>query len=122
MQPNKTNKFEELCDGYDEIFALLYNDPEGGPEGLKALLKQTDLAREDLEDAALALKDAGMHRASKIVATFAAGQPSECDRDINPWPAGSVNARHWDACLPARQQSRRCSREEQRRRKRTGAW
>jgi hypothetical protein len=119
MQPK--DKFE-LCDDYDEIFAMVFNDREVGEAGLKALLKKLDLAREDAEDAALGLADAGMHKAAKIVTDFAQGQPSECDRDVYPWPPNTTNAKHWHASQPKRQQSREWSRAERRRRKREGTW
>jgi hypothetical protein len=118
----KTNKFVELCDGYDEIFAMAYDDPEGGADVLRELLKAGDLAREDLEDAALGLADAGMHKAARIVKDFAQGQPSEDDHEVCPWPEGSTNAKSWHAGQPRRKASGKLWREEIRRRKRDGSW
>jgi hypothetical protein len=121
MQQPQKNKWD-LCDDHSETFALLYDDPEGGEAGLRKLLPKVALPREELEDAALSLTDAGMRRAAKIIMDFAKDQFSECDRDVCPWPEGSSNARNWHQSLPMRQQTRRDWRAEQRRRKREGSW
>ena len=117
----KTNKFE-LCDGFEEIIAMAFDDPEGGPDVLREALKATNSAREDLEDAAVGLSDAGMHKAAMIVTDFAKGQPSEAERQKCPWPEGTINARAWEAAKPSRLASARWWRAEQRRRKRNGTW
>ena len=117
----KRNKFE-LCDDHSEIFAMVYTDPEGGEPSLRKLLPMLDAPREDLEDAALSLTDAGMRTAARIVSDFAKTVPSEDERDVCPWPEGGANARNWHQSLPMRQQRRRAWRAEQRRRKRAGTW
>ena len=126
MQPNsqetnKSNKFE-LCDDLSEVFAMVFTDPEGGAAALRELLKIGDYVREDLEDAALDLTDAGMHKACKVVKEFAKTAPSEDDRDVCPHPEGSANAKAWHQSLPHRRQRRRAWRAEKRRRKRDGTW
>jgi hypothetical protein len=125
MQPEtkETNKDKyDLCTDYDEIIAMLFADPEGGEPGLREMLSMREWAREDLEDAALGLSDAGMHRAARIVADFAKTQPSEDDLDVCPWPEGTTNAKAWYAALPHHRASRKRWRTEVRRRKRNGTW
>ena len=119
--PELSNKFD-LCDDLSEIFALLYTDPDGGPGDLRELLKANKCTREDLEDAALGLSDAGMHSAAKIVLSFAKVSPSEDDLDICPFSEGSRDAKRWHENLPWQRERRRAWREEQRRRKRNGTW
>jgi hypothetical protein len=117
----ETNKDKyEICDGFEEIFAMLFADPEGGEPGLCKLLSACNWAREDLEEAAVGLTDAGMHRAAKIVADFAKAQPSEDALDLCPWPEGTTNAKAWYAALPGHRVSRKWWRLEMRRRKRAG--
>lgn len=119
-QPNK-DKYD-LCDGFEEIFAMAFADPECGELGLRKLLALGHGSREDLEDAALGLADAGMHKAAKIVTEAAASHPSEDELDVCPWPEGSTNAKSWHAAAPRRRESRKLWREEKRRRKRDGSW
>ena len=97
MQPETNTDVYDLCEDYDEIFAMLYADAEGGEPGVRQLLTMREWAREDLEDAALGLTDAGMHKAAKIVTDFAKTRPSEDDLDVCPWPEGTTNAKAWHA-------------------------
>lgn len=123
MRPEEPNKDKwSLADGAEEVLALLYNDPEGGAAGLRQLLQAGGYARETLEDAAIGLTDAGMHKAAKIVAEFAAVAPSEDSREVCPYDPNSINARAWHASAQHRRDARRQWRAERRRRKRDGSW
>jgi hypothetical protein len=125
MQPPNSEKQPtkyDLCDDLAEIFAMLYTDPDGGPGDLRELLKANKCTREDLEDAALGLTDAGMHAAAKIVLSFAKVAASEDAGDICPFAEGTRDAKRWYADLPYKREQRRKWREEQRQRKRNGTW
>jgi hypothetical protein len=103
---------------------MLYTDPDGGPGDLRELLKAQAhrCTREDLEDAALGLTDAGMRKAAKIVSEFAKVAVSEDDLDVCHYAEGTRDARRWYAGLPYKREQRRKWREEQRQRKRNGTW
>ena len=97
MQPETNRDRYDPAEDYEEIIALLYADPEGGEPALRQLLTMRQWAREDLEDAALGLTDAGMHKAAEIVTDFAKTQRSEDELDVCPWPQGTTNAKAWHA-------------------------
>ena len=78
--------------------------------------------RETLEDAAVGLTDAGMHKAARIVLEFAKDAPSEDDREEACPYEGEANIRAWHQSAPHRRDARRQWREERRRRKREGTW
>jgi hypothetical protein len=123
MQPPSNEKPAskyDLCDDMAEIFAMLYD--EGGPDDLRELLRANKCTREALEDAALGLTDAGMHKAARIVTDSAKISPSEDYGDICPYKEGSKDAEWWHQALSRQRASRRWWREEQRRRKRAGTW